>query len=253
MAALYCYPIKGLSAHALDRADLRPGMGFPYDRIVAVARADGAFEPERPVRVGKSNFLQLVKHERLAGLQTQLDPQTMVLQVRLRTGQQVHRADLSTQQGREATADFLAAMLEVPVPNVVMAPGMRFTDEGETSESMMHAISLINVTSVADLAARIGAAVDPMRFRANVYVEGWPPFSELEWVGREIALGGSRLRIVKVTERCAATEVNVRSARRDLPVPQLLKQHYGHALMGVYLQVSSAGSVRCGDSAMFLE
>ena len=37
----------------------------------------------------------------------------------------------------------------------------------------------------------VGAPVDPLRFRANVYVGGWPAWREFDLLGREIAIGPS--------------------------------------------------------------
>lgn len=49
------------------------------------------------------------------------------------------------------------------------------------------------------------------------------------------------------TRRCAAIEVNPTNARRDLPLPRLLMEHYGHAEIGVYVSLTSGGLLRTGD------
>ena len=50
------------------------------------------------------------------------------------------------------------------------------------------------------------------------------------------------------TERCSATELNRDDARRDIPIPRLLKEHFGHADMGVYAAVRHSGGLRIGDA-----
>jgi uncharacterized protein YcbX len=112
---------------------------------------------------------------------------------------------------------------------------------------MMNAISLINLDSVRDFEKRIGRAVDPMRFRANIYFDGWPPFRELDLVGKEISIGGVRLKVVMRTRRCAATEVNPQTARRDIAVPRMLMSTYDHPDMGVYAEVLGTGVIHPGD------
>ena len=78
---------------------------------------------------------------------------------------------------------------------------------------------------MAALAERMGAAIDPLRFRANVYVDGWPAWSELDLVGQEIAVGGNaRLKIVKRIVRCAATNVDPDTGIRDLAIPDALQR-----------------------------
>jgi uncharacterized protein YcbX len=106
---------------------------------------------------------------------------------------------------------------------------------------------LVNGASIAALERMVGAPVDPLRFRANLYVEGAPAWSELGWIGSEIAVGGARLRVISAITRCAATEVNPATAERDLAIPAALQRHFGHNLMGVYAEVVAAGDIATGD------
>jgi uncharacterized protein YcbX len=122
------------------------------------------------------------------------------------------------------------------------APGFSFSDVASK------VVSIINLTSVAALGAIIGAPIDPLRFRANVYVSGWPAWSELDLVGRRITIGDSaRLKIVKRIVRCAATEVDPQTGIRDLPIPDTLMQSLGHRDLGVYGEVIAAGEVAIHD------
>ncbi len=89
--------------------------------------------------------------------------------------------------------------------------------------------------------------VDPLRFRANLYVEGLPAWAEFDWGGGEIEMGGARLRVIRRTERCAATNVNPETAARDMNIPLALKRGFGHVDMGVYAEVVTGGEVATGD------
>jgi uncharacterized protein YcbX len=100
---------------------------------------------------------------------------------------------------------------------------------------------------VADLERVVRQEVHPLRFRANVYVEGLAPWEEFRWAGREIALGGARLKITKPIDRCAATNVNPETAARDLNIPLSLQRGFGHVDLGVYGVVTEAGEVTVGD------
>lgn len=236
---LFHYPIKGLSAQRLDRVTLSQGCGFPDDRMFGFARYNSGFDPENPEPMPKDRFLMLMRNARLAGLQSHLDPATRRLTLKVQ-GRQVHEADLGSDDGCRATESFFARMFDLPpseMPRFVHAAPHRFTDVSVVSTALMNAISLINLDSVRDLGTRIGADVDPARFRANVYFEGWPPFCELALEGQQIRIGDARAVVTLRTRRCAATEVNPVTARRDLSVPRLLMQHYGHADMGVYAEL----------------
>jgi len=115
----------------------------------------------------------------------------------------------------------------------------------------MNAVSFINLASVRALEEAIGEPVDPLRFRANVYVDGLPAFDESFWLDRSFTIGGAEFRGVLPTKRCAATEVNPVTARRDLPIPRLLMQHFGHSIMGMYATTVAGGRVARGDQLHF--
>ena len=195
----------------------------------------------------------LVREERLAKLQTSFDPKTRRLQIRMADHPALEE-DLSTAAGIARTIDFFATMFDLgPEQRPIFADAgvNRFTDVSVVSRDMMNAVSLINLESVRDLANRIGQELHPLRFRANIYFDGLPPFSELDLLDRKITIGSACLKVTKHTRRCAATEVNPETARRDIPVPSLLLQHLGHANMGVYAEVLNGGEIEKGASISF--
>jgi uncharacterized protein YcbX len=245
---LYYYPVKGLSPQPLPRVQLTPGEGFPFDRMYGLARFDSGFDPKHPQPLPKQRFLMLARDAQLARLETHLDPSTRRFSI-LVQGNLVHQSDFTRPDGIESTIDFFASMFALAPerrPLLAQASPHRFTDSSVGSARMMNAISLINLNSVADFSTRLGVPVDPLRFRANLYFDGWPAFAELDCVDREFEVGTLRLRVLKRTKRCAATEVNPTTAERDVPVPRLLKEHYGHVDMGIYAEVLSGGSVEPG-------
>ena len=86
----------------------------------------------------------------------------------------------------------------------------------------------------------VGVPVDPLRFRGNVYVSGWPAWHEFDLLGKTIAVGPARLKVTKRIVRCAATNVEPRTGIRDLQIPKTLMQTFGHMDCGIYAQVSPA-------------
>lgn len=246
---LYVYPVKGLTGQSLDSVDLEPGHGFPHDRVLALARPEGRYRPGHDGALPKDQFFVLARDERLAGLDTHLEPATGRLRIRVR-GHLVLDTDLTTADGAERAGSFFSRVLDraaAHAPVLARGGGRRFTDVSVVSDAMMNAISMINLASVRDLEQRIGMAIDPRRFRANLYVDGLPPFYELDLVGKQVSIGDLTLRAVLNTRRCAATEVDPDTGRRDLLIPQLLKHEYGHSEMGVYLEVVHGGTLRPGD------
>jgi uncharacterized protein len=242
--------VKGLSAEPLASVDLEPGRGVPGDRVWALARPDTDFDPDRPVPLPKTRFLALVKDAELARLRTSYDPATGVLTIV--DGDRPFRATITTAAGARAAADFFARLgvdsLAGGRPRLVAGTDShRFTDVSVVSAEYMHAVSMINLASVRDLADRVGRDVHPLRFRANIYLDGVPPGAELGWVGRRLRLGGLDTEVLKRTTRCMATAVDPLTAERDLHVPRELARHYGHTDCGIYIAIRSAGTVRTGD------
>jgi MOSC domain-containing protein len=87
-----------------------------------------------------------------------------------------------------------------------------------------------------------------LRFRGNLYVEGWPAWQEFELLDQDLAIGNSvRLKVVKRIVRCAATNVDPATGARDLTIPAALMRQYGHADCGIYAEVIAGGPIAAGD------
>ena len=109
-------------------------------------------------------------------------------------------------------------------------------------------VSIINLASVAALENAVGAPVDPLRFRGNVYVESWPAWQEFDLLNKTISIGPTRLKIVKRIVRCAATNVEPRTGIRDMEIPNTLMRAFGHMDCGIYGEVIAAGTIAPGDA-----
>jgi len=254
--SLYRYPVKGLTPEPLDRVALEAGRAFPADRLFALAKPTGAYDAENFVPLSKREYFVLLNTDRLAGLAARYDPENRTMRVTVQ-GHPVLEADFGTAEGRAEFVELYARVADLPDgvrPVLAEQPGYNFTDNANDGPRMMNTISLINRASIRDLEQRIGRELDPLRFRANVYLEGLEPWAERQWIGRELRLGGSggsggvTVRVVEETERCAATEVDPTTARRDVPVVRLLHENYGHEIMGVFAEVLSGGELAVGDT-----
>jgi hypothetical protein len=134
---------------------------------------------------------------------------------------------------------------------VVEAPGHAFADARRKPNAATDKyVSLINRASIAALEAAMGVPVDPIRFRANVYFDGASAWSEHDWIDSEITLGAARLRVISPITRCAATQVNPVTAKRDLDIVAALGRAFGHTNMGVYAEVVAGGEIALGDALL---
>ena len=243
--AIYRYPVKGLSPERLASVDLAAGQTLPADRRYAIENGPTGFDAAAPAYFPKIRFLMLMKNERLARLRTHYDDATHVLTIRV-DGREAARGDLATPEGRRAIeaffAQYCADELRGP-PQVLSGGGHSFSDVAKK------VVSIINLASVQAVEEAAGAPVNPLRFRANLYVAGWPAWREFDLVGQEIAIGPSaRLKIIKRIVRCAATNVDPDTGKRDLSIPQTIQRAFGHDDCGVYGEVIAAGRIADGDS-----
>lgn len=250
---LYRYPVKGLSPEALTAVTLEAGRCLPHDRRFALARNDTPFDPTHPVHLPKTKFFMLMRDARLAELATGFDAHSGDFEI-TRGGETLLAANLDAPPGREAVerffADFLGDAPGVP-PKLVQASGHAFGDARRRPNAQTgQYVSLINLASLAALSERVGAALDPLRFRANVYFSGLSAWDELDWVEGHLRIGDARLHVVSPITRCAATSVNPVTARRDIDVPRALLQHFGHNYMGVYAEVLQGGELAVGETLL---
>jgi uncharacterized protein YcbX len=107
-------------------------------------------------------------------------------------------------------------------------------------------VSLINLETLAELETRRGRPVHPLRFRANIYFDGLPAWSEHDLMGKTLEMGTARAKVVKTTSRCAATEVNPETALRDIPIPDILLSARDSLDLGIYAEIETPGKIAEG-------
>lgn len=250
---LITYPIKGLSGQALDEVQLTEARGFPLDRSFAFARHGSGMDPEKPTPMPKSRFHVLARDAALTKLQTRFDVDSKTLSIQ--HGETSLVFDCADLDGMAEASKFIASVTGKgadEAPTFIDGGDIHFTDVCMTSPQYMHAVSIINLASVRAFSQAIGRDVDPNRFRGNLLVDGWSPFAELESLDKEVTIGGATLRLLKRTQRCPATQVNLQTATRDIDVPALLDETYGHSDMGVYAEVIEGGVVKIDDAVSAL-
>ncbi|WP_342236450.1 MOSC domain-containing protein [Inquilinus sp. OTU3971] len=243
LAELYRYPVKGMTGQKLAATDLAAGETLPHDRRFAIVHGASQCDPTAPSWQPKRQFLQRMTDERLALLGIDYDDATEALTLK-RDGKQVARGLLSLPIGQELINQFLNAFMKDPrgAVKIVSAPGIAFTDKPEKL------VSLINLASVKDIERVTRAPVDPRRFRGNLILDGLPAWTEFDWIGRELAIGPARLKVVSRITRCAATNVNPATGDRDLNIPKALITGFGHADCGIYAEVLAGGRIAEGDT-----
>jgi uncharacterized protein YcbX len=118
--------------------------------------------------------------------------------------------------------------------------GGRFFDDGP--------VSLIVDRWLDDLSVHAGYAVEPVRFRPNLFVSAAADFTatENDMPGWELHIGTTVLRVSYPIERCVATTYDPNGGASDPRILRFVAQHRS-TWMGVYCDVVIPGIVRRGD------
>lgn len=137
------------------------------------------------------------------------------------------------------------AEVETRIVEIARAtPGDSFTDLAP-----LHAITTATLE-------RVGT--EALRYRPNLVIAtspGYPPYAENEWVGRELSVGETQLRVLKPTSRCAVPTLEhgpLPPAPHALrtPVAENRVESPGSGKLpcaGVYLEVLTEGTIHTGD------
>jgi MOSC domain-containing protein len=153
------------------------------------------------------------------------------------------------------------AVVERPDPVDVLAAGVTADVPYETLEigKGSPAATFVDYAPVhvIDVATLRHLGVDERRYRPNLVVDTGAerPFAETGWVGRDLHVGGVRLRVVLPTPRCSVPTLEHGAAgRAPEAVRTLLEQNRipveGFGVLpcaGAYALVEAGGTVGVGD------
>ena len=245
------YPIKGLSGENLKKIILKKNQVLSGDREFAFSRSHVMYDSNNPIYLRKTNFLALVREEKLAKLDTKFDPKTRELTINL--DNKVVINEILLKEGNiKKVETFFQNYLNLGIDNKPkLVKGIKVEKNNNLTHSFSDipdkAVSIINLDTINELEKKLGKKIAPSRFRANLLIDNGKAWEEFDWVGKKISLGESVLEVFKKTQRCAATNVNPENAIRDINIPNEINTHYGHLDLGVYARVIKSGLVSISD------
>jgi GntR family transcriptional regulator/MocR family aminotransferase len=245
VSKIYRYPIKGLSPQPLSSVAIEAGRPFPMDRVFALARPGAPIDRDDPQWAKKGLFVMLMLDEGLARVNTWVDVETLRFTA-MQGNRQVATANLADESNRGELEKFFWQLL----PTLPAPPALVRSHAGHFMDKPDNVVSLINLATVRSLEERWGFEIDPLRFRANIYIDGARPWEEFDWVGHEIRIGEVVFTVDRKNGRCGATNVNPITGRRDLDIPGSLRATFGHKNLGIYLIARERGCIALGDKLL---
>lgn len=109
-------------------------------------------------------------------------------------------------------------------------------------------ISIVFDRWLRALGEHVGYAVEPLRFRPNIFAVAAPAFLDDEdaLVGRTLTVGAVTLRVRTHIERCVVTTYDLHGGASDPRILRFVAQERDN-VMGIYCDVVQTGVVRVGD------
>ncbi len=260
VAALYRYPVKGLTPEPLETLVVQDDGRVAGDRVLAFRFAD-ATRPEEIDGLDywpKTRGLALMDFPSLARLRLAYDHENRRLLIA--DGEQVvAEAGLGAADRRDIADRVTDWMLGTPDGRLLGRPGRlplellgvgvtsRFQDRPRGYVSMHGRASIEAVGDVVP-----SAPIDDPRFRSNVVIDGVPAWEELAWAagGAQLRIGEVRFTISGTIGRCLAVSANPDTGARDAKLLKVLVDEFDQdkPTLGVLLLPAvRGGTIRVGD------
>ena len=244
---LWQFPLKGFGGSQIKFARLRPGSYFPNDRQFAISigtakTTHAIFSTWFP----KAHFLQLMSNETLAEYSCRYSENTSQPELELfHFGKICIRINPKIPDDCQNLEIFIAKNLEKHLkgqPRLMQNKAQAFSDQPTPL------ISIVYKSSLAAFASATNTIADNRRFRINIVIDGGDAFTEESLIGKKIKLGSALLYVKKPVGRCAAINVDPKTAfRSDCDYVAVMKREFGHSNIGIFAEVLNGGSINVGD------
>ena len=239
LAHICRHPIKAYGRELLASVRLSAGQGLPFDREWAIAHEAARLAPGwNPCM----NFTRGAKAPALMAVTARLDETArQVTLAHPAAGEITVAPDDPADQARlVAWADPLIPAGRARPVSVVRG-GVAMTDSDFPS------VSVLSLSSLAELSGRMEMDLSIHRWRANLWLEGAYPWAEWGWIGQRFRLGDAVLEVVERITRCAATTVDPGTGVVSGNTLAALETGYGHKDFGVYAKVIEGGGIALGQ------
>ena len=238
VAEIWRHPIKAHGRERLSAVTLEAGRTVPGDRAWAVAHEAARAEPGAwsPCQ----NFTRGAKAPQLMAITAVTEADGRI------TLRHPARPTLSFDPAAEGDA-LLAWVAPLMPPGRAAPVALLPAGAVGMTDSPFPSVALFGRASHAAVESALGRTLSTERWRANLILDGFGPWEEFGWVGRELRVGGARLAVRERIGRCLATAANPETGERDADTLGALDRFHGKSQFGVYAEVIDGGPLAEGD------
>jgi len=263
---LFRHPVKGFQPESLDKIILKDTAGVEGDRIFAFQFLDQNVPQELQdispdATPWMSKFHLAMQHDwpALAQIVPTWNSQNEMLRLQIHSphsGNKTMEASTNSADGRKELSDFVYSFLQkqTPFANAKRKQISKMRLIGSSKEDVHFTDGQKGLVSVGlweslkDLEITFQTMIDFRRFRLNIILNGVPAWSELEWSGKMLRIGETKLRVLKPIGRCANIDVNPENGLREVEIFPSYKERVGHSFFGLRCEVLKAGTILKNDT-----
>jgi uncharacterized protein len=240
-------PVKALRLSHPREAEITEG-GVPADRRFYLIDGAGA-------------LFDATDHPGLLRVVPDYDPETERLRLTFPDGSVVE--DAADRTGEQAITDFFGRTVTGRIVHGAFAAALsayvgapvrlvRAARDGEAQD--VHPLTIVSSASVRDLGTRGDRSeLDARRFRITLEIDGYEPYEEDTWEGRDVRIGDVTIRVRGQIPRCVVTTLAPDSGEKDFRTLNHLARYRpriggrGGLPFGMYAGAVRTGRVRLGD------
>lgn len=249
LSEIWRHPIKSCGRESLTRVLLSENRTLPWDRRWAIAHEASTYDHENPAWVGCANFARAAKAPAMQAITARCNLAYGTVTLSHPTLQDL---TIDPDDPADGAALIQWIMPISPANRALPAQVVRNGLRGMT-DTDFPSISLVNLASHAEVEAQLARAISPLRWRANLVLDGLEPWQERSWVGKRLRIGLAELDVRENITRCLATSTSVATGERDTDTLGALESGWGHKQFGVYAVVTKTGDINQGDPIEVIE
>ncbi len=241
---IWRFPVKSLGSERISKAIFKKDKTLVGDRIWALTYENSRFDLKHPTWYPSQVFLRCTIAPLFAAVHTKINSEDNTITFSHPSLESI-RLNLEHESHRQ---QFVNWVLPICPQNGPKPSELCRVPERGITDTEYPSVSLNSMSSLRDLSKRVGVSLNPQRFRGNIWIEGLEPWSELEFVGKEVKVGEVRLRVIEPIIRCNTTKTNEATGIRDVDTLSALENAFGHKNFGIYCKVLSDGEVNISDT-----
>lgn len=243
LESIHAFPIKGFPGVSLSSTRLKEGDGIPNDRRYAVTRGvapSGNWMPARNYYINSQvDGMMMFRLDQASDCTVKItNPAGQDITIDPRLTDSITLANLTLPRFMK----HVGVKEDLPPPQLVERSNLGNWDYPDTP------ISIINAGTVRAISDGLGVAMDALRYRGNLVLNGLPAFDEFAYMGKRIRIGKAEIEVMRPIVRCPTPGVNTATGERDIDFEKLLPETFGHAYCGMYAIVVKTGEISTSDT-----